>query len=105
MAIETPYVAIGGKLWTSSDNSKHRVYFPAELLEEIVGLSYTTYKTGNISGASLHGSKISNGKAEQLRTTLRMGKCWYDCEAQTLMTQGLGATIGTQVVAGIKARL
>ncbi|EPC5509157.1 hypothetical protein M8E51_004282 [Salmonella enterica] len=43
--------ALGGNRWTK--NSMDRVYFNGETLAEIVGFSFSTYKTGNVSSASL----------------------------------------------------
>ena len=81
---------VGGRFWESPDGAKQRMYFPASFLEQVLGLSYATYKTGNISGASLRGQKLSNSKADALRTALQYGKCWLDLETQILQTQGLG---------------
>jgi hypothetical protein len=68
-----------GHTWISRDGTKRRLYVPDQWLAESSGLRDDTYKTGNISSASLNGEKLSNGKAEKLRTLLRVGKAYFDC--------------------------
>ncbi|ELX5323372.1 hypothetical protein SJZ58_004354 [Salmonella enterica] len=68
--------ALGGNRWTKS--SMDRVYFNGETLAEIVGFSFSTYKTGNVSSASLGDKHLSNTRAERIRTTLFMCKFWFD---------------------------
>jgi len=103
MATEHQYEALG-RTWVNPDGTKRRIYFPENLLAELIGLKVTTYKTGNISSASLNGQKISNGKADQIRTTLRYGKAYFDCMDGTVKTENLGAYTET-IVAGLAARV
>ena len=92
-----------GRTWVSNDGTKRRIYFPETLLAELIGFTYSTYKTGNISGASLNGNKLSNGKAERLRTDLRFGKAYFDCNTEEVCVEGLKQYEG-QIVAGLRAR-
>ena len=93
----TAYTAIGGKVWTSSDGTKTRVYFPDQVVMDLIDLTITTYKTGNISSARLRGAKIANGKADKLRDTIRFGKFYLDCANGQLHTEGL-LSLGTDLV-------
>ena len=65
---------IGGSEWIKED--KHRVYFND--LAEFFGLSCSRYNTGNISGATLNGEKISNSRASEISAALGMSKVWVD---------------------------
>jgi hypothetical protein len=60
----------GGKEWINGN--KHRIYF--NNWEEIAGFNINTYKTGNISSASLQGETISNNKANKMLG----GKLYFD---------------------------
>lgn len=91
-----------GRTWVSNDGTKRRVYFPETLLARLIGLRISTYKTGNISGATLDGEKISNGRADKIRTLLRFGKAYFDCHTQTLVTENLGS-YADDIVAGLEA--
>ncbi|MFB6805503.1 hypothetical protein [Streptomyces sp. NPDC056387] len=64
--------AIGGNRWQK--NGMDRIYFdnPAQL----AGLETSHYKSGNISGATWQGERISNSQAHQLVTSIH--KLWYD---------------------------
>jgi hypothetical protein len=88
-AIEQHYERFG-TTWVSPDGSHRRIYFSEGLLASLIGLRYLTYKTGNIVSASLHGQKLSNRKADAIRTTLRAGKAYFDCVTQELRTEQLG---------------
>lgn len=68
MITEEQMVAIGGKVWTSRDGRKRRVYLPLTDADwmRLVGLDIERYKTGNIWMAALRGEKISNAKAIRL---------------------------------------
>ena len=97
---------IGGSEWTKGE--MHRVYFND--LAALFGLSCSTYKTGNISGATVHGEKLSNSRARELNHALRDSKVWYDvkdgefhykasgCRAYT------GDEIGEAIIEEIKRR-
>ena len=68
----------GGKLWEKSINNGmlRRIYFNADLVVEFIGLSVSRYNTGNISGATLNGEKISNSEAGRILSG--MDKIYYD---------------------------
>ena len=65
--------AAGGNLWEKAGYA--RIYLDTRAA---YGFEYTTYKTGNISTASVRGESISNGRASSLRTTLQSAKLWFD---------------------------
>ena len=81
-------VAIGGKKWESSDKSKSRVYFGTDFIAKAKGFEYTTYKTGNISSASLKGESLSNSKAKSLLSSIASGKFWYDVNSREFVSDG-----------------
>jgi hypothetical protein len=64
-------IAIGGSDWTGRAGQR-RVYLNE--WPEMVGLDVGFYRTGNVSGASLNGEKISNGKASRLLCA----KVWWE---------------------------
>ena len=68
-----------------------RVYFSD--LEVIYGISYSTYKTGAISSATLRGESISNSRARGIVNTLSTGKLYFD-----LATQEFTSTINNSEV-------
>lgn len=59
----------GGKLWEK--NLMRRIYFNPEI---VMSLDINKYNTGNISGASCEGSRISNSEAYRALSV----KFWYD---------------------------
>lgn len=77
-------VKVGGKRWQQGNYD--RVYFND--LPRWYGIEYTTYKTGNISGASLNGSRISNSLAYGLVNDLDHSKLWYDVGEDTFQGKG-----------------
>ena len=72
--------ALGGKRWTK--NAMDRVYFNGEVNAKMIGFSYSSYKTGNVSSASLRGESISNNRASSIRTSIFCCKCWFDLNDQ-----------------------
>ena len=102
MVTEAQYQQLG-KTWVSSDGAKRRIYFPETLLTDIIGLTYTTYNTGNIRSASLKGQPIAHRKADQIRTTLRYGKAYVDCHDSSLRAEGFGSYTDT-ILAGLAQR-
>lgn len=64
-------IAIGGSDWTGRAGQR-RVYLKD--WPEMVGLDVSYYRTGNVSGASLNGEKISNNRA----TRLLCAKVWWE---------------------------
>lgn len=64
----------GGTRWTK--NGMDRFYF--NNISELFGLSVSTYKTGNISSATLNGEPISNSKATAMKAHFDHAKLWFD---------------------------
>lgn len=100
-------LAVGGKEWKK--DAMHRVYFND--LPDLFGLKTSHYNTGNVSSASIDGQSISNARAREISSSLAMSKVWYDLADQEFhfRVHGCrtydGATMGTAIVAEIKARL
>ncbi len=67
-------IALGGNLWEK--NGLRRVYF--NNVPALIGLSYSTYKTGNISSASLAGQSISNSECGRILASI--GKIYWDLD-------------------------
>ncbi|ECA1856359.1 hypothetical protein EJH18_26295, partial [Salmonella enterica subsp. enterica serovar Chailey] len=67
---------LGGNLWEK--NGMCRVYFNSDVVSEVIEFDYSTYKTGNISSASLGGSHLSNCRARSIRSMLSTTKFWFD---------------------------
>lgn len=63
-----------GRRWTKSE-SLDRVYLTANAIE-LIGLSVSTYGSGNISGAALNGEKVSNTYAGELARAIQ--NAWFD---------------------------
>ena len=74
-------VKIGGSEWKK--NQMHRVYFND--FSERLGLHVEHYNTGNISGATLNGERISNSEAKRIIGRLNELKVWYDMTTGKLM--------------------
>ena len=85
-----------GNRWEKDDMK--RLYFNGKALANLIGFEFTTYKTGNIQGASLKGNKLSNGKARKLWTELDTGKCWYDYADDSFHTKYIGASLSTEII-------
>lgn len=71
-----------GNEWkkTTDKCDYHRIYF--DDLEELVGIEYSQYKTGNISNAKLDGERISNSAARDICSALNGSKFWYDVKTE-----------------------
>lgn len=93
-------VKLGGSEWIKGDY--HRVYFNGDALCEIIGLSISTYKTGNVSFAVMNGEKISNTKASSLRSRLFTGKFWFDAKTGEFASRDMSSEIFETVIAAIK---
>lgn len=93
-------IEIGGREWTHPGTGETRVYFND--LAERCGLSCSYYGTGNISGASINGERLSNNKAGKISHTLRWGKFWYSDADELYHGQGLGEWFEI-VLADVKA--
>ncbi len=74
-------IAIGGSDWQR--NGTHRVYL--NQTNSMLGLDVDTYKSGNISSATLHGETISNAEAGRLGSAL--DKVYLDATTGTLHVQ------------------
>lgn len=72
--LEAKLVKVGSR-WQK--NGMNRIYFND--LHKFYGLNIDTYKTGNISYATLDGEKISNTQAAKIQSRLMRGKLWFDC--------------------------
>jgi len=92
---------IGGRRWTSG--SMDRVYFND--LAAWLGLEYTTYKSGNVSGAKLNGEDISNGSAKRLLADLSSSKFWFDCNTGEFASKFLSDERAETIKANVLARL
>jgi hypothetical protein len=99
---EQQIIAIGGRLWER--DTRRRVYLND--WPSLAGFEYSTYKTGNISSASLGGERLSNTKA----TALTTAKVWWeDGEIRTTLGQAAdrvnldGAAIVARLHEGIAA--
>jgi len=72
-----------GNLWEKGTMA--RVYFNGDsfltALKEEMGLEYTTYKTGNMSSATLDGVKISNSQAKKMIPF----KIYFDCNKNEIV--------------------
>jgi hypothetical protein len=66
---------LGGNRWQKY--GKDRVYFNAPDLGMLLGLYWTTYKTGNIKYCERNGEKISNTKCREILNDLNC-KLHYD---------------------------
>jgi hypothetical protein len=69
-------IAAGGREWAKG--GRHRIYVKIRPSE--VGLTYTTYKTGNISSGQLDGDGISNAETRNLLGILH--DIYYDVNAK-----------------------
>lgn len=69
-------VEIGGNRWQKG--GKDRVYFSAGVAAELIGLRYDSYKTGNISSATLKGESISNSSCKSILLALTDANLYYD---------------------------
>jgi hypothetical protein len=78
-------VAIGGNRWTR--NGMDRVYLND--WHEFAGLAVSRYNTGNISGASLDGEPIANGRAGAILGAI--DKVYYDAADGKLHARHYGA--------------
>jgi len=64
----------GGRRWQKDGHD--RVYIPAEIAAKAIGLRVSRYKSGNISGATLDGERVSNTLAREMLEQL--GGVYFD---------------------------
>lgn len=83
-SIET-ITAIGGRRWQK--NGMDRVYIND--WEQFAGLEVTRYGTGNISGASIGGRSIANGRANHVLNSV--SKVYFDTADNQVHVQHYGA--------------
>ena len=88
-----------GKEWIKED--MHRIYI--NNLEKIYGLETTSYKTGNISSATLNGEKISNSRARQLSCDLSCAKIYYDVKTGKIEAQHINDPLKSTIIEKITA--
>ena len=96
MATDTTKLEALGNIWEKDDMKL--VYFNAETLADLLEFTFTRYGTGNISSASLNGSKISNSKARKLWTDLSSGKCWYDYADDSFHTKYIAQDVSVALI-------
>ncbi|EBG8067310.1 hypothetical protein CQK57_03445 [Salmonella enterica] len=80
---------LGGKLWEK--NGMSRVYFNSDVVSEVIEFDYSTYKTGNISSASLGDSHLSNCRASSIRSMLSTTKFWFDAADGKIHARGFNS--------------
>ena len=66
---------MGAKVWESGNMKRLYLNGAAKVL---IGFEYETYKTGNISSATLNGESISNSTAKTMAATIENAKIYYD---------------------------
>lgn len=65
-----------GRLWEAY--GKKRIYFDPNILLKLQGYQWGCYNTGRISGATLNGTKISNGVMSKKLAEYSNEKFYYD---------------------------
>lgn len=73
-----------GSEW-KKDDKFHRIYFND--LEERLGLDISYYKSGNVSGATQNGERISNSECKRILGRLAGVKIFYDVKAGDFKVQ------------------
>jgi len=96
---------IGGNEWMRGEY--HRIYFDLGFRMEAIGLSINTYKTGNISSASLDGERISNNKAKKTINALgsNYGKFWYDVSTGEFGWKEIDPDLAEQIIDAINEKI
>ena len=84
---KTKLIKLGSE-WQKGEH--HRIYF--NNLCELFGLSYSVYKSGNISAATLDGERISNSRAKEIKFALAGAKVWYDLNSGEFCWKGISDT-------------
>ena len=92
-------IALGGNLWEKG--SMRRVYFND--VPAMIGLSYSTYNTGNISSASLNGVAISNSECRRILSSI--GKIYWDLDTGKIHGSYTEQSMLTQVAGIIRAKI
>lgn len=92
-----------GSEWTSSDGSKHRIYFND--LPTLYGLKLEHYNSGNICAAWLDGNRISNTTARKILGDLAWGKLFYDFEDGKLHTRDVRGGRSGSLFTAIRAQI
>lgn len=65
-----------GRMWEAF--GKRRIYFHPEVLLKLQGYRWSKYKTGNVSGAMLNGTRISNSAMNKKLAEYSDEKFYYD---------------------------
>lgn len=102
-------IQLGGSEWKK--DGSHRIYFNFDELVDFVGLQVTRYGSGNVSSAKLDGEKISNARAVEMLSMLRVAKFYYDVPSGEFRfnmgdTRSMsGPKMASRIKASILARL
>ena len=89
-----------GNEW--SVTGKRRIYF--NNLTRFINLKVNTFKSHNVSSATLDGRKISNSSATKILRILSGVKCWYDFSDGKLHWRGSDEW-RDEVIAGIRVKI
>ena len=95
--LEARLIQAGGRRWTKGEFN--RIYF--NNLDELYGLRYDTYNTGNICWATVDGKRISNNFARQILAMLASAKVWYDCNTGRFEAKGLTERAHERIMAAL----
>jgi len=68
---------LGGNYWAKY--GKERMYFDRAILMKLYGFEWETYKSGNVSSATLNGEEISNNKFNKYLDSMP-DNLYYDFE-------------------------
>lgn len=96
-------INLGGKEWQKHD--KHRIYFNRRELEDLIGLEYEKYNSGNIRTATLNGELISNSKARKLLSGIQYGKFWYDLDLKEFASYDMAETTRDLIKEAIESKI
>ena len=77
-------IAVGGNLW--ENYGKKRIYFNVSDVLAMAGYDYDCYNTGNISGATLNGERISNSEMRRVLQKFN-DNYYYDCVSNEFATR------------------
>jgi hypothetical protein len=74
--LEQTLLDMGANEWQK--NGHHRLYVSREVIAEVIGLTWESYKSGSISSAELNGRPLSNSKATRILSNLTSANLYYD---------------------------
>lgn len=87
-----------GSEWQKND--KHRIYFND--LEAWMGLDCSYYNSGNISGATLDGERISNSEARRIKGRICCSKIFWDFSDQKFHGKDINEDDFDSIVSAIR---